>query len=87
MLLNAYMLLIIYGRVGLRQPYIACVSCFVNVERENYQYNQEWKKLNGDLHQTSRIGYVSRFFSVRCLVSLTYWKGLISAVTLSIVVP
>ena len=25
--------------------------------------------------------------SVRCLVSLSYWKGLISAITLSIVVP
>ena len=29
----------------------------------------------------------SRSFSVRCLVSLAYRKGLISAVTLSVVVP
>ena len=45
------------------------------------------KKLNGDLHQPSGIRYVSRSFSVRCLVSLAHRKGLISAVTLSVVVP
>ena len=45
------------------------------------------EKLNEDLHQPSGITYVSRSFSVRCLVSLTYRKGLISAVTLSVVVP
>ena len=45
------------------------------------------EKLNGDLHQPSRIRYESRSFSVRCLVSLTYRKGLISVVTLSVVVP
>ena len=45
------------------------------------------ENFNGDLHQPSGIRYVSRSFSVRCLVSLAYWKGLISAVTLSIVVP
>ena len=45
------------------------------------------EKLYGDLHQPSRIRYVSISFSVRCLVSLEYWKGLISVVTLSIVVP
>ena len=44
------------------------------------------EKLNGDLHQTSGIRYVSRSFSVRYLVSLAYGKGLISAVTLSVVV-
>ena len=45
------------------------------------------EKLNGDLHQPCRIRYVSRSFSVRYLVSLSYRKGLISMVTLSVVVP
>ena len=45
------------------------------------------ENLNGDLHKPSRIRYVSRSFSVRCLVSLAYRKGLISMVTLSVVVP
>ena len=45
------------------------------------------EKLNGDLHQPYRIRYVSRSFSVRCLVSLAYMKGLIFLVTLSVVVP
>ena len=44
-------------------------------------------KLNGDLHQPSRIRYESRLFSVRCLVSLVYRKWLISGVNLSILVP
>ena len=45
------------------------------------------EKLNGDLHQPSGIKYVSRSFSVRCFISLIYGKGLIFAVTLSVVVP
>ena len=45
------------------------------------------KNLNGDLHQPSGIRYVSRSFSVRCLVSLAYGKQLIFVVTLSVVVP
>ena len=45
------------------------------------------EKLNGYLHQPSGIRYVSISFSVRCLVSLAYRKGLISMVTLSVVVP
>ena len=44
------------------------------------------ENLNGDLHQPFGIRYVSRSFSVRYLVSLAYGKGLISMVTLSIVV-
>ena len=44
------------------------------------------ENLNGDLHQSSRIRYVLTSFSVRYLVSLAYRKGLISAITLSIVV-
>ena len=45
------------------------------------------EKLNGDLHQMSRIKYEPRSFSVRCLVSLAYREGLISGVNMSIVVP
>ena len=45
------------------------------------------EKLHGDLHQPSRLRYVSRSFSVRCLFLLHIGKGLISAVTLSVVVP
>ena len=45
------------------------------------------ENLNKDLHQLSGIRYVSRSFSVRCLVSLAYRKGLISMVTLFVVVP
>ena len=44
-------------------------------------------KLNKDLHQPSKIRYESRSFSVSCLVSLAYRKGLISGVKLSVVVP
>ena len=45
------------------------------------------EKLIEDLHQPSGIRYVSKCFSVRCFVSLAYGKGLISAVTLFVVVP
>ena len=48
---------------------------------------QQVGKFNGDIHQLSRIRYESRSFSVRCLVSLAYRKGLISGVNLSVVVP
>ena len=44
-------------------------------------------KLNGDLLQLSRIRYEVWSFSVRYLISLAYWKGLISGVKLSVVVP
>ena len=44
-------------------------------------------KLNGDLHQPSRIRYELRSFTVIYLISIAYWKGLISGVKLSIVVP
>ena len=87
MILNAYMLLIIYARVGLTQLFIACLSCLLNVERENYQYKREWKSSTGIYVNRKGIRYVSRSFSVRCLVSLPYGKGLISTVTLSVVVP
>ena len=45
------------------------------------------EKLNGDLHQSSGIRYVARSFSVRYLVSFAYGKGLISVVTMFVVVP
>ena len=45
--LNAYMLLIIYARVGLTQLYIACLSCLLNVEEANYQYKRDWKSSTG----------------------------------------
>ena len=44
-------------------------------------------KLNGDLHQPSGIRYKPRSFSVRYLVSLTYRKGLIYGLKVSVVVP
>ena len=45
------------------------------------------EKLNEDLHQPFGIRYLSISFSVRCLVSIAYRKGLISGVKLSVVVP
>ena len=44
-------------------------------------------KLNGDLHQPSRIRYEVWSFSVRHLISIAYWEGLIFGVKLSVVVP
>ena len=44
-------------------------------------------KLNEDLLQPSEIRYEAWSFSVRHLISITYWKVLISRVKLSIVVP
>ena len=55
--------------------------------REKIANTSKNGKLNRDLHQPYGIRYVSRYFSVRCLVSLAYGKGLISAITLSVVVP
>ena len=55
--------------------------------REKLSIQARVEKINEDLHQLSRIRYVSRSFSVRCLVSLAYRVGLISVVTLSVVAP
>ena len=44
-------------------------------------------KLNGDLLQLSGMRYEVWSFSVRYLISIAYWKGLISGVKLSIMVP
>ena len=45
------------------------------------------EKLNGDLHQPSRIRYELRSFSVGYMVSLAYSKWFISRVKLCVVVP
>ena len=60
---------------------------FVECQESKLLIQVRVEKLNGDLHRPFGIRYVSRSFSVRCLVSLAYGKGLISAVTLSVVVP
>ena len=86
MLLNAYMLLIIYARVGITQLFSMLVL-FAECLESKLLIESRVEMLNGDLHQSSEIMYVSRSFSVRCLVSLAYKKGLIYAVILSIVVP
>ena len=86
MLLNAYMLLIVYARVGLTQLYSMLVL-FAECWESKLLIQARVEKLNGDLHQPSEIRYVSRSFSVRCLVSLAYRKGLIYVVTLYVVVP
>ena len=44
-------------------------------------------KFNGDLLQPSWIRYEVWSFSVRYSISIAYWKGLISRVKLSVVVP
>ena len=44
-------------------------------------------KINRDLLQPSGIRYEFWSFSVRYLIFLAYWKGLISGVKLSVVVP
>ena len=87
MISNAYILLIIYARVGITRLYIACLSCLLNVEESIYQFKMKLESSNGDLHQPSGTRYESRSFSVSCLVSLAYRKGLISGVKLSVVVP
>ena len=86
MLSNAYMLLIIYARVGLI-PFYSMLVLFADCWESKLLIQARLEKLNEDLHQPSGIRYVSRSFSVRCLVSLAYGKGLISIVTLSVVVP
>ena len=86
MLLNVYMLLIIYARVGLTPSYRMLVL-FAECWESKLLIQARVEKLNWDLNQTSGIRYVSRSFSVRYLVSLAYGKGLIYAITLSVVVP
>ena len=45
--LNAYMLLIIYARLGLTQLYIACLSCLLSVEIAICQYKLELESSTG----------------------------------------
>ena len=53
----------------------------------NLSIQAEGGKLNGDLLQPSGIRYEVWSFSVRHLISIVYWKWLISGVKLSVVVP
>ena len=45
------------------------------------------EKLNGDLLQLSRTRYDSYASALDDFIALAYWKGLISGVILSVVVP
>ena len=58
---------------------------FVECWGSNLSIQDGVGKLNKDLHQPSGIRYESRSFSVRYLVSLAYWKLLISGFKLSVV--
>ena len=88
MISNAYTLLIIYVRVDLTPIYIySMLVLFTNCWGSNLLIQVGVGKLNEDLHQSSGIRYESRYFRVRYLVSLAYWKGLISRVKLFVVVP
>ena len=58
---------------------------FAVVEKKLLTQARLEKSQRGSI-QPSRIRYDSRSFSVRCFISLAYGKGLIYAVTLSIVV-
>ena len=84
---NAYTLLIIYAIIDLTPWYIVCMYCLLVVEAVLYQFKQKIGKLNGDLLQPSGIRYEVWSFSVIHLISIAYWKGLISGVKLSVVVP
>ena len=86
MILNAYMLLIIYSIVGLT-PLYSMLFLFAECWENKLLVKARLEKLNEDLHQPSGKRYVLRFFSVICFVSLAYGKGLISTVTLSVVLP
>ena len=88
MLSNAYTLLIIYARVDLTPIYIySMLVLFTYCWGSDSSIQGEVGKLNGDLLQPSGIRYEVWSFSVRYLISIAYWKGLISGVKLSIVVP
>ena len=47
MISNAYMLLIIYDRIGLTQIYIAFLSCLLIVEEAIYKYKLELESSTG----------------------------------------
>ena len=88
MISNAYTLLIIYARVYITPIYIySMLVLFIDCWGSNLSIQAGVGKLNGDLLQPSGIRYKFWSFSVRYLISLAYWKGLISGVKLSIVIP
>ena len=84
---NAYTLLIIYARIDLTPWYIEFLYCLLVVEELIYQFKMNIGNLNGDLLQLSGIRYEAWSFSVKHLISIAYWKGLIFGVKLSVVVP
>ena len=86
MISNAYTLLIIYARVDLT-PIYSMLVLFTCCWGSDSLIQAEVGKLNRDLLQPSGIRYEFWSFSVRYLISLTYWKGLISGVKLSVVEP
>ena len=86
MISNAYTLLIIYARVNLT-PIYSMIVLFTCCWGSDLSIQAEVGKLNGDLLQPSGIRYEVWSFSVRYLISITYWKGLIYGVKLSLVVP
>ena len=75
MLLITYTLLIIYAREGLT-PLYSMLVLFADCWESQLITQEELKKHSEDLHQPSRIRYVSRSFSVRCFISLAYWEGI-----------
>ena len=75
MLLIAYTLLIIYARVGLT-PLYSMLVLFVDCWEGKLLTKAGLEKLKGDLHQPSKIRYVSISFSVICFISLAYWEGI-----------
>ena len=83
---NAYTLLIIYARVD-PTPIYSMLVLFTCCWGSDSSIQAEVGKINGDLLQPSRIRYEVWSFSVRYLISLAYWKGLISGVKLSVLVP
>ena len=83
---NSFTLLIIYARIDLTPWYIECLYCLLVVEEVIYQFKLKIGKLNRDLLQPSGIRYEVWSFSVRHLISIAYWKGLISGVKLFVVV-
>ena len=84
---NAFTLLIIYARIDLTPWYIECLYFLRVVEEVIYQFKLKIGKFNGDLLQPSGIRYEVWSFSVRHLISIAYWKGLIYGVELYVVVP
>ena len=86
MISNAYTLLIIYARVDLT-PIYSMLVLFTYCWGSDSLIQAEVGKLNEDLLQPSGIRYEVGSFSVRYLISIAYWKGLISGVKLPVVVP